>query len=68
VVGVQVSNEDLVEVVIGDLQGRDAFGRSATSVEDEFVAVAEFDKEAGRRLGGTRGRRISSGARSSLFG
>ena len=42
-VRVQVSDEDLVEIVIGDLQGRDAFGRSGTDVEDELVAVAKLD-------------------------
>jgi len=55
-VRVQVSNKNLVEVVVGDLQGRDAFGRSGADVKDEFIAIAELDEEASRSLGGTGGR------------
>ncbi len=49
-IGVQVTDEQLVEVVVGDLHGGDALGGAETDVEDELVAVAQLDDPAGRRL------------------
>jgi len=49
-VAVQVADEDLVEVVVGDLQRGDPLGRAAARVEQELVAVAQLDEEARGRL------------------
>ena len=50
-VRVQVSDENLVEKVIRDLEGRNPFGGPGADVEEELVAVAKLDEKAGRCLG-----------------
>ena len=47
VVGVEMADEDLVEVVVGDLEGRDPLGRAGADVEQELVAVAQLHEPAG---------------------
>ena len=49
-IGVKVSDEQLVQVVVVDLLRCNAFRRAQADVEDELVAVAELDQPAGRRL------------------
>ncbi len=46
----QVPDEDLVEIVVGDLLSRDPLVRAGPDVEQELVPVAELDEEACRRL------------------
>jgi hypothetical protein len=55
VVGVKVTQKDLVEVVVRDLKRRDALGRSGPDVEDELVAVAQLEQPTRRGLLRTRG-------------
>ena len=50
VIGVQMSDEQLVQIVVGNLHRGDALGRSQTDIEDELVAVAQLDDPAGRGL------------------
>ena len=61
-VGVQVREEDLVQVVVGDHERREVGGRSRADVEEELVAVAQLHQEArggltvpGRRHAGSAG-------------
>ncbi len=49
-----MADEHLVEVVVGDLQRRDALGRAGADVEQELIAVAELDEPACCRLFGAR--------------
>ncbi len=47
----QVADEDLVEVFIGDHQRRDVSHRPGAQVEDQLFAVTELEQEAGTGLG-----------------
>ena len=49
-VGVQMAEKHLVEVVVGNLHRGDPLGGSEADVEDELVAVPEFDDPAGGSL------------------
>ncbi len=44
VVGMQVAQEDLIEVIIGDLRGCDALIRSGPDIEEKLVAVPQFEQ------------------------
>jgi hypothetical protein len=56
VIGVQVGQEDLVEVLIGDHQCGQVRHRAAADVENELVAVACLNEETGGCLTAARGR------------
>jgi hypothetical protein len=60
-------DKNLVEVVVGDLQRRYAFGRSAANVKDEFVAIAKFDEKTGRGLGRAGGRHTGAAGNHAHF-
>ena len=54
-ISVQMADEDLVQPVPGDVQGGKSLRSAGPDVEDELVAVAQLDQEAG---GGLRHARI----------
>ena len=45
-----MTDEDLVQVVVGNLLGSDPFVRTASNIEQKLVSIAQFDQEASRRL------------------
>ena len=53
-IGMQMTQEDLVEVIVGYLHGCDALGRSGPDIEEKLVAVSQFEQPARRCLFGTR--------------
>ena len=63
VVGVQVADKDLVEVIHRDLHGRDPAHGLRTDIEQELVTVAKLDQPAGRGLLGSY-RRLAGATRN----
>jgi hypothetical protein len=65
-----MAEEDLIEVIVGNAERGKPFRRAGADIEDELVAVAEFD-QPGRAFGMPVPQavmRISSGPRSSVPG
>jgi len=60
VVDVEMANEDLVQVVVRDLLGREPLVAATAEIEEELVAVAQLGQPAGRRLLGPCARHASA--------
>jgi hypothetical protein len=45
-----MAEEDLIEVIVGNAERGKSFRRAGADIEDELVAVAEFDQPAGSGL------------------
>ena len=67
-IGVQVSEEDLVEEIVGDHQCGDIDHRASAYIEKELVAVAGFDQPAGSGLVTSCGRQTgAAGEKANLI-
>ena len=53
-IGVQVAEDDLGQILSGDHQRVDVAHRAGADVEDDLLAIAELKQEASRGLGPTR--------------
>ena len=54
-VRMQMSDENLVEEIVRYLESRNTFSRSCADIKKKFVAITQFNEEAGGRLGRARG-------------